>query len=78
MSKTDRPPFNELAKPNMSKEAKAVMGEAMQKSCDEQSKLVDWEPDADYETGKCNKTPEEIAKLIVDKYGKTLGRLAKS
>lgn len=40
MSKTDRPPFNELAKPNMSKEAKAVMGEAMQKSCDEQSKLI--------------------------------------
>lgn len=40
MKKTDRPPFNELAKPNMSKEAKAVMEEAMQKSCDDQDKFV--------------------------------------
>lgn len=40
MKKTDRPPFSELVKPNMSKEAKAVMEEAMQKSCDEQDKFV--------------------------------------
>lgn len=40
MKKTDRPAFNELAKPNMSKKAKAVMEEAMQKSCDEQDKFV--------------------------------------
>lgn len=36
----DKPPFNDLAQPNMSKEAKAVMEEAMQKSCDEQDKFV--------------------------------------
>lgn len=35
-----RPLFNELAKPNMSEEAKAVMEEAMQRSCDEQDKFV--------------------------------------
>lgn len=35
-----KPSFNELAQPNMSKEAKAVMEEAMQKSCDEQDKFV--------------------------------------
>ena len=35
-----KPPFNELAKPNMSKEAKAVMEDAMQRSCDEQDKFV--------------------------------------
>ena len=40
----EKPPFNELAKPNMSDEAKAVMEEAMQKSCDEQDKLAGiWE-----------------------------------
>ena len=36
----NKPSFNELAKPKMSKEAKAVMEEAMQKSCDEQDKFV--------------------------------------
>lgn len=44
-----RPPFNDLVQPNMSKEAKAVMEFAMQRSCDEQVKsLVDWEADTGY------------------------------
>lgn len=75
----DKPPFNELAKPNMSEDAKAVMEEAMQKSCDEQVKsLVDWEADTGYERGKCNKTPEEVAEFIVDNYGDALKRLSKT
>ena len=78
MKKTAKPPFSELAKPNMSEEAKAVMEEAMQKSCDEQASLVDWEPDTGYESGKCNKTPEEVAKFIVDNYGDVLKRLSKT
>ena len=81
-----KPPFNELAKPNMSEEAKAVMEEAMQKSCDEQVKsLVDWEPDIGYERGKCNKTPEEerkivddTVKFIIEHYGDVLKRLSKT
>ena len=40
VKKSTRPPFNELAKPNMSKEAKAVMEEAMQRACDEQAKIM--------------------------------------
>lgn len=35
-----KPTFNDLVQPNMSKEAKAIMEEAMQKSCDEQDKFV--------------------------------------
>ncbi len=74
----NKPDFNDLAQPNMSKEAKAIMEHAMQRSCDEQVKsLVDWEADAGYEFGKCNKTPEEVAQLIVDNYGDVLRRLAK-
>ena len=81
----DKPPFNELAKPNMSKEAKAVMEEAMQRSCDEQASMVDWEPDYNYEIRKCNKTPEEAeldvketVKLIKEQYGDVLRRLSKT
>lgn len=81
----DKPPFNDLVQPKMSKEAKAVMEEAMQRSCDEQVKsLVDWEADIGYEPGKCNKTPEEerklvddAVKLITEQYGDVLRRLAK-
>ena len=75
-----KPPFNELAKPNMSKEAKAVMEEAMQKSCDEQSKLVDWEPDTDYEKGKefGKFSAKEVADMIVRDYGEVLKRLSKT
>lgn len=36
----DKPTFNDLVQPNMSEEAKAVMEEAMQRSCDEQDKFV--------------------------------------
>ena len=79
MKKTDKPSFNDLAQPNMSKEAKALMEYAMQRSCDEQVKsLVDWEADTGYEFGKCNKTPEEIAQFIVDNYGDALRRLSKT
>lgn len=79
VKKSMRPPFNELAKPNMSKEAKAIMEHAMQRSCDEQVKsLVDWEADTGYEFGKCNKTTEEVAKFIVDNYGDALRRLRES
>lgn len=82
----DKPPFNDLAQPNMSKEAKAVMEYAMQKSCEEQTKsLVDWEADIGYERGKCNKTPEEerklvdeAVKLITEQYGDVLRKLAKT
>ena len=75
----DKPSFNDLAQPNMSKEAKALMEYAMQRSCDEQVKsLVDWEADTGYEFGKCNKTPEEIAQFIVDNYGDVLRRLSKT
>jgi hypothetical protein len=34
------PPFNDLAQPNMSKDAKRVMEEAMQKACDDQVKTL--------------------------------------
>ena len=79
MKKTDKPPLNDLVQPNMSKEAKAVMKLAMQRSCDEQVKsLVDWEADTGYELGKCNKTPEEVAKFITDNYGDVLKRLSKT
>ena len=72
-----KPTFNDLAQPNMSKEAKAVMEFAMQRSCDEQVKsLVDWGADIGYERGKCNKTPEEVAKFIANNYGDVLRRLA--
>lgn len=37
----DKPSFNDLAQPNMSKEAKAVMEYAMQMSCDEQAKIME-------------------------------------
>lgn len=40
-----------------------------------QAKLVDWEPDSDYETRKCNKTPEEFVKLLKKDYGEALRRL---
>lgn len=36
----DKPPFNDLAQPKMSRAAQAVMEEAMQKSCDEQAKIM--------------------------------------
>ena len=79
MKKTDKPTFNDLVQPNMSEEAKAVMEFAMQRSCDEQAKsLVDWEADTGYEFGKCNKTPEEVAKFIVDNYGDALRRLSET
>ena len=79
MKKMDKPSFNDLAQPNMSKEAKAIMEYAMQKSCDEQVKsLVDWEANTGYEFGKCNKTPEEVAQFIVDNYGDVLRRLSKT
>lgn len=58
-----KPPFNELAKPNMSKEAKAVMEEAMQKSCDEQAEAMN---------------ADEIVKLIKEQYGDVLKRLSKT
>ena len=102
-----RPSFNELAQPNMSEEAKAVMEEAMQRSCDEQARqmnktledyekrqiqeadkekpLVDWTPEHEYETIKCNKTPEEERKIVDDTvefikehYGDVLRRLSKT
>lgn len=28
------------------------------------SELVDWSPDSDYEIIRCNKTPEEMQKII--------------
>lgn len=30
------------------------------------SELVDWEPDYNYETTKCNKTPEECSKVFAE------------
>lgn len=56
--------FSDVASPNPSEETKAKLREAMQKSCDEQSRLMDWEPDYDYEIRKCNKTPEELVNLL--------------
>ena len=58
-----RPSFNELAKPNMSEEAKAVMEEAMQKSCDEQDEMM---------------KAHEVAQLIKEQYGDVLKRLSKT
>ena len=58
-----KPPFNELAKPNMSEEAKAVMKEAMQKSCDEQAEMM---------------KADEVVKLITEQYGDVLRRLSKT
>lgn len=36
----NKPTFNDLAQPNMSKEAKAIMELAMQRSCDEQQEFL--------------------------------------
>lgn len=80
------PPFNDLAQPNMSRAAEAIMQEAMRKSCAEQARqmnktmedhekrqiqetdkeksLVDWTPEHEYETIKCNKTPEEAESIM--------------
>lgn len=63
VKKSMKPPFNELAKPNMSKEAKAVMEEAMQKSCDEQAEMM---------------KAHEVAQLIKEQYGDVLRRLSKT
>ena len=61
-----KPPFNELAKPNMSEEAKAAMEEAMQKSCDDQVRLL--------EKAKA----KEVVDMIVRDYGDVLKRLSKT
>lgn len=103
----DKPPFNDLAQPNMSRAAEAIMQEAMRKSCAEQARqmnktmenyekrqiqetdkekpLVDWTPEYEYETIKCNKTPEEERKIVDDTvkfikehYGDVLKRLSKT
>lgn len=35
------PPFNDLAQPNLSKEAKAIMEYAMQRSCEDQIRTLE-------------------------------------
>lgn len=58
-----KPTFNDLAQPNMSEEAKAVMEETMQKSCDEQAEMM---------------KAHEAVQLIKEQYGDVLKRLSKT
>lgn len=77
----DRPPFNDLAQANMSKEAKAIMEYALKKSCDEQAKTME-----DYEKRQIRKADKEKSKLdaketvefIKEHYGDVLRKLSKT